>query len=65
MADCISKKKNLSICNCSYVSCERKGVCCECISYHRSNQELPACFFPAGAEKTYNRSMENFLKINK
>jgi hypothetical protein len=25
--------------------------------------ELPACFFPDDVEKTYDRSIENFLRI--
>ena len=26
--------KNLKQCTCSYGSCSRKGLCCECVSYH-------------------------------
>ncbi|MFA5271463.1 MAG: DUF6485 family protein, partial [Candidatus Omnitrophota bacterium] len=58
-------QKNLSSCNCSYESCPRKGLCCECVRYHRENNELPACYFNSYVEKTYDRSIENFLKINK
>jgi hypothetical protein len=25
--------------------------------------ELPACFFPAGAEKTYDRSIDHFVRL--
>jgi hypothetical protein len=53
--------KNKSNCNCSYEPCSRKGVCCECLSYHRDNGELPACFFPADVERTYDRSVERFI----
>ena len=56
-------KKNKMICNCSYEPCGRKGICCECIVYHRQNGEMPACFFPDNIEKTYDRSIENFIKI--
>ena len=55
-------KKNVTMCNCSY-PCDRKGICCECLSYHRKNKEVPACFFPDEIEKTYDRSIENFIKI--
>ena len=55
------KDKNLENCNCSY-SCSKKGVCCECIAYHRDRNELPACYFSDDVEKTYNRSVENFVK---
>jgi len=59
-----SKDKNLSECNCSYEPCSRKGICCECISYHRSSGELPACYFDNKAERTYDRSIENFVRLN-
>ena len=56
-------QKNLTMCNCSY-PCNRKGICCECLSYHRALGELPACFFPDDVEKTYDRSFQKFIKIN-
>ncbi|MBN1502612.1 hypothetical protein JW930_03640 [Candidatus Woesearchaeota archaeon] len=58
------KNSNLKICNCTYEPCNRKGLCCECIVYHRSNNELPACFFPGDIEKTYDRSIKKFVEIN-
>lgn len=64
MNDCANKKTNLSECNCSYELCPRKGVCCECLVYHRQNNELPACFFSEQAEKTYNRSVRHFVGIH-
>lgn len=57
-------KKNKSICNCSYEPCARKGVCCECIIYHKRSGELPACFFPDNIERTYDRSIRRFISIN-
>ncbi|MFP4557544.1 MAG: DUF6485 family protein, partial [Bacteroidales bacterium] len=42
--DC-KKETNLDRCNCTY-SCPRKGVCCDCIAYHRRMGQLPACYFP-------------------
>jgi len=59
--DC-RKDKNLKKCNCTYEPCERKGVCCECLTYHRRLGEVPACFFSAEVEKTYDRSIEQFMK---
>ena len=59
---CDNKQKNLNNCNCSY-SCGKKGVCCECIQYHRSMNQLPACYFPAEAERTYDRSIGYFIKL--
>ena len=58
------KEKNIKNCNCSY-PCSKKGSCCECIIYHRSNNELPACYFSISAEKTYNRSIEYYNSIYK
>lgn len=58
-------KNNKAGCNCSYEPCERKGVCCECVVYHRKSGELPACFFPDSVEKTYDRSVARFVEINK
>ena len=57
--DC-KKDGNLKNCSCTYEPCSRKGACCECVSYHRANNELPGCFFSAEKEKTYDRSFGNF-----
>lgn len=65
MKSCPNQKENFTRCNCSYEPCSRKGICCECIAYHRKNGQLPACFFPDDVEKTYERSVENFVRINK
>lgn len=54
---------NLARCNCSYEPCPRKGICCECLHYHRARGELPACFFPDDIEKTYDRSVGRFIAI--
>ncbi|MEJ5165589.1 MAG: DUF6485 family protein [Thermoanaerobaculia bacterium] len=64
MKDC-SKEKNLKICTCTYEPCPRKGICCECILYHRKNGEIPGCFFSEKDERTYNRSIEFFIKCRK
>jgi hypothetical protein len=64
MPECPNKEKNLQTCNCTYEPCSRKGICCECLAYHRRNRELPACYFPAEVEKTYDRSVARFLKIS-
>ncbi|HUT62739.1 MAG TPA: DUF6485 family protein [Anaerolineae bacterium] len=49
-------------CTCSYEPCSRKGICCECIRYHRESGELPGCVFPEDIERTYDRSIERFVK---
>lgn len=65
MAECPNKERNLQDCNCTYEPCSRKGVCCECVAYHRQMRQLPACYFPPEVEKTYDRSIAKFLKINR
>ncbi len=53
---------NKNFCNCTYEPCPRKGICCECIRYHLSRGEVPACFFSKEAERSYDRSVENFIR---
>jgi hypothetical protein len=62
--DC-KKNSNAKGCACTYEPCPRKGACCECVAYHRRNGELPGCFFTPEAERTYDRSAENFIRTHK
>jgi hypothetical protein len=62
MDECPRQEKNLAQCSCTYESCERKGLCCECLHYHRKRGELPACYFTPEVERTYDRSIARFLK---
>ena len=55
--------QNLARCNCTYVPCDKKGICCECLSYHLNMRQLPACCFPADVEKTWDRSFETFVRL--
>ena len=50
-------------CPCTYDPCPRKGVCCDCLSYHLANRELPGCCFPTDAEGTFDRSFGHFAKL--
>ena len=50
-------------CACTYSSCANHAKCCECLRYHRSKGELPGCYFPKEAEKTYNRSIAYFVDL--
>jgi len=36
------KENNLKNCPCK-VNCIRKGICCECIEFHRKLNQVPAC----------------------
>ena len=62
MAECPRREQNMQYCNCSYPGCSKKGKCCECLHYHRQMGELPACFFPDDVERTYDRSIEAFIR---
>jgi len=64
MREC-NVNRNLKNCNCSYEPCSRKGICCECIAYHRSHGELPACYFLSDVERTYDRSIARFISMYK
>lgn len=61
--ECLRDEENLQECNCTYEPCERKGICCECVRYHRLKDQLPACYFPDHVEETYDRSIRRFLEI--
>lgn len=58
--DCI-QQKNAEKCPCTYTACEKRGACCQCVAFHRSRNEMVACYFTPAAEKTYDRSMKAFL----
>ena len=57
-----NKERNLEDCACTYMSCGKRGMCCECITSHLSSRELPGCCFPSEVEKTYDRSFAAFAK---
>ncbi|ODS38904.1 MAG: hypothetical protein A7316_06785 [Candidatus Altiarchaeales archaeon WOR_SM1_86-2] len=61
MEGCANFTENKENCPCTYEPCSRKGVCCECLRHHLRANELPACFFPPDAERTYDRSIERFI----
>ncbi len=54
--------QNKSRCSCTYEPCSKKGMCCECLQYHYGNGEFPACLFPGDVEKTFDRTIERFIK---
>lgn len=61
MTEC-KVEDNKRVCNCTY-SCSKKGMCCECLRAHLKNGEVPACFFPDEVERTYDRTIENFIRV--
>lgn len=56
------KEQNKLNCTCSY-SCSKRGICCDCVTFHRERGEIPGCFFPKNAEKMYDRSIEYFKQV--
>lgn len=65
MKQCPNLEENKKNCPCTYEPCPRKGWCCECLRYHLASGELPACCFPEGVEKTFDRSIEKFIETKK
>ena len=65
MSQCSHHEDNLKKCNCTYSGCPRHGLCCQCLHYHRRQGQLPACFFSAADEKTYDRSIARFVRANR
>ena len=59
--DCMNQGRNAKVCSCTYGGCARHGVCCDCISYHGANGELPGCLFTREEERTYDRSVAFFV----
>ncbi len=60
--DCVNKEKNMQGCTCTYTACDKTGVCCECVRFHRGMGEIPGCFFSKEGEATYDRSISYFKK---
>ena len=55
------QNENKKYCNCGF-DCEKKGICCKCVKYHRERQELPACYFSDSVAFSLDRSVETYLK---
>jgi hypothetical protein len=65
MRECLNLELNKKRCKCTYEPCDRKGICCECLRYHLSRKELPGCIFPTEIERTYDRTIERFVRCYK
>ncbi len=40
---CQNKAENEKDCPCDELECERHGVCCECLAFHRQTKTKPMC----------------------
>ncbi len=58
---CPSEEKLLH-CTCSYISCDKRGNCCQCVAYHKDRGEIPGCLFSEEAERSYDRSLANLMR---
>lgn len=58
---CISEK-SLKHCTCTYSACDKRGNCCQCVSYHKDRGEVPGCLFSEQAERSYDRSLANLVR---
>ena len=54
---------NSAHCTCTNMSCSRRGKCCACIRHDRQMNQLSGCLFPSEAERTYDRSIAHFVRI--
>lgn len=41
--ECAKREENKKDCTCGNVECERHGICCECVKYHREQGNSPVC----------------------
>ncbi|TYO99553.1 hypothetical protein EDC39_10276 [Geothermobacter ehrlichii] len=55
-------KAGIDHCSCTYTSCGKRGNCCQCVLFHRSRGEVTGCFFSPEGERSYDRSLENFVR---
>ncbi len=60
--ECTNLQQNVDGCTCTYLACDKRGKCCECIQNHLPSNQLPGCFFPPDVEKTYDRSFARFVQ---
>jgi len=61
--ECEHLQRNTADCTCTYLSCDKRGKCCECLRNHLASNQLPGCCFPPEVEKTYDRSFGRFAQI--
>ncbi len=56
------KAENAQNCTCTFMSCSRRGMCCDCVRHHLAKRQVPGCFFSKSGEASYDRSFEHFAK---
>lgn len=60
-AACSNMAENLKCCTCTY-DCDKRGLCCACVAYHRAKGQIPGCFFSREAEAGWDRSVGNLCR---
>ena len=58
---CARQASGAKDCPCTYPGCPRHGNCCQCVAHHRDKSQLPACYFTAAQEKSFDRSVAFYL----
>ena len=48
---CPNYEVNLQICPCTEEVCGRRGICCQCVSYHRVSRQWPATACMRGSKR--------------
>ncbi len=52
MTVCNQLEKNQERCTCLSTGCSRHSFCCECVAHHRSNNQLPGCYFSTEQQRS-------------
>ncbi|MGL4607404.1 MAG: DUF6485 family protein [Eubacteriaceae bacterium] len=58
------QKENKLACSCT-ANCELSGLCCDCVSKHRSRGQIPGCFFTEKGESLHDRNIQTFFNDRK
>jgi len=60
MTNCPNQERNKKDCTCTY-DCDKRGLCCECVAYHRNMGQIPGCLFSPKGEAKWDRSVQCFM----
>ncbi len=58
-----TREANLETCGCHNEGCERRGLCCQCLSAHLAKRQLPGCCFDEESSKAGDRGFDKFVEL--